>query len=424
MPGDKVASYHALLLASLAVGESRIAGLPEHNNVLRMASVLRALGAEITREARGTWHVTGRGIGGLQEPEGVLDMGNSGTAARLICGTLASHDLFATVTGNASLRRRPMRWMTDMLQDCGARFQRPADAWLPLAMQGARHAVPIERRLSEQAAPAKSALLLAGLNAPGLTRITEEAPTCDRGARLLRHFGADVEVEVCGDGYATGVMGQPELRAADLTVPGDLSLAAFPLVAALIVPGSAVTVRGVAMDARRGRLLAALRGMGAHLETTEERLESGGPVADITATHTGLHGADVPKAQAGSMADDDPILAVAAACAVGATRMEGRAAPRAGGVLLSATLAMLRLSGVRVEEAGDGVVVHGTGAAPARGVRLEAGMASRVALCGLVLNLAAATSAQTDAAGIEAAGIEEDFPGILALLRQIGAPRV
>ena len=418
MPGDKAASHHALLLAALAVGESQIMGVPEHGDVPRMASALRALGAEVVREAPDTWRVAGRGVGGLREPGSVLDMGDSGTAARLICGVLASHDLFATVTGNASLRRRPMRWVTDMLQDCGARFQCPADAWLPLAVQGARNAVPIERRLSAQAAPAKSALLLAGLNAPGWTRITEAAPACDRAARLLRHFGASVTVEPCGDGCTTGVMGQPELRAADLTVPGDPSLAAVPLVAALIVPGSAVTVRGVAMDPRRAGLFTALREMGAHLGITRERLEGGGPVADVTASYTGLRGADVPAARAGNMADDDPILAVAAACAAGPTRMEGRAAQRADGSLLSATLAMLRLGGVRVENAGNSVVVHGTGAAPAGGVRIEAGAAPRVALCGLVLNLAAATPARVD----DAAGIEQDSPGILALLRQIGAP--
>lgn len=418
MPGDEAASHHALLLATLAVGESQIMGVPEHGDVLRMTAALRALGAEVVREAPGTWRVAGRGVGGLREPGSVLDMGDSDTVAPLICGTLASHDLFATVTGNASLRRQPMRWITDMLQDCGARFQCPTDTWLPLAVQGARNAVPIERRLSTQTAPAKSALLLAGLNAPGWTRITEAAPACDRAARLLRHFGASVTVEPCGDGYTTGVMGQPELRAADLTVPGDPSLAAVPIVAALIVPGSAVTVRGVAMDLRRAGLFTTLREMGAQLEITRERLEGGGRVADVTASYTGLRGANVPAAQAGSMADDDPILAVAAACAAGPTRMKGHATLRGDGSLLSATLAMLRLSGVQVEDVGDSIVVHGTGAAPMGGVRIEAGAAPRVALCGLVLNLAAAMPARVDGA----AGIEQRFPGILALLRQIGAP--
>ncbi len=419
MPGDKAIGHHALLLAALAVGESQITGLPEHGDLLRMASTLRALGAEVIQEAPGAWRVAGRGVGGLREPDSLLDLGGSGTAARLICGTLASHDLFATVTGSATLRRRPMRWLTDMLQDCGARFQYPADAWLPLAVQGARNVVPIERRLSMQTAPAKSALLLAGLNAPGWTRVTEEAPACDRAARLLRHFGASVTVEPCGDGCMTSVMGQPELRAVDLAVPGDPSLAAFPLVAALIVPGSAVTVRGVAMGPRRAGLFSTLEEMGAHLEITRKRLESGGPVADVTASYTGLRGTDVPAARAGSMAGDYPILAVAAACAAGPTRMGGRAALRAeDSSMLSATLAMLRLSGVQVEDESDGFVVHGAGVAPAGSVRIGSGAVSRVALCGLVLGFAATAPARVD----EAAVIEDDFPGILALLRQIGAP--
>ncbi len=415
MPGEKAIGCQALLLAALAIGESQITGLPKHGDVLRMASMLRALGAEIVQEAPGVWRVAGRGVGGLREPESVLNMGNSGTAARLICGALASHDLFATLTGSAALRRRPMRWLTDMLQGCGARFQCPADAWLPLAVQGARNAVPFEHRLSRQTAPAKSALLLAGLNAPGWTRVTEEEPTCDHAARLLRHFGASVAVEPCGEGCTTSVMGQPELRAVNLTIPGDPSLAAFPLVAALIVPGSAVTVRGVAMGPRCVGLFATLQEIGAQLEITRERLEGGGPVADVTASYTGLRGADVPAARAGSMAQDYPILAVAAACAAGPTRLAGLQAEN--GTLLSATLAMLRLNGVQVDAEGDSVVVHGAGAVPV-GVRIEAGVAPHVALCGLVLSLAAAAPARVDGA----MGIEEEFPGILALLRQIGAP--
>ena len=416
MPGDKAAGLHALLLAALATGESRIAGLPDHGDLLHMASALRALGAEASQEAPGLWRVSGRGIGALREPERVLDVGSSGTVARLVCGALASHDLFAALTGNAALRRRPMRWMTDMLQGCGARFQCPADAWLPLAVQGARNAVPLECGLSTQTVLAKSSLLLAGLNAPGWTRITEAAPACDHAARLLRHFGASVTVEPCGEGCTTGVMGQPELQAVDLMVPGDPSLAAFALVAALIVPGSAVTVRGVATGPRCAGLLATLQEMGAHLEITRERLEGGGPVADVTATYTGLRGADVPAARAGSMAHDHPILAVAAACAAGPTRIAGRLTAE-GDTRLSATLAMLRLNGVQVDDEGDGIVVHGSGAAPSGSIQIEAGAASCVALCGLVLSLATTAPVRVDAV----AGIEADFPGVLAMLRQIGA---
>ena len=422
LPGDKAAGHHALLLAALAIGESRISGLPERGALLHMASALRALGAEVIQEAPGLWRVAGRGVGGLREPESVLDVGSSGTVAWLLCGTLASHDLFATMTGSAALRRRPMRWMTDLLQRCGARFQCAADAWLPLAVQGARNAAPLEHRLSTQTTLAKSSMLLAGLNAPGWTRITEGAPTCDHAARLLRHFGASVAVELDGEGCTTSVMGQPELRAVDLTVPGDPSLAAFPLVAALIVPGSTVTVRGVAMSPRCAGLFAMLREMGAHLEITRERQEGGGPVADVTARHTGLRGADVPAARAGSMARDYPILAVAAACATGSTRIAGWQRAEHN-TLLSDTLAMLRLNGVQVDNEGDSVVVHGSGAAPAASVQIESGAASRVALCGLVLSLMPGGLATEGPVRMDAiAGIEEDFPGVLTLLRQIGAP--
>ena len=407
--GDEVIGHHALLLAALAVGKSRITGLPEHGDVRRTACALRALGAEAIREAPGIWRVAGRGVGGLREPEDVLDMGGSAFAARLMCGMIASHDLFAVLTGNDSLRRQPMLWMTDLLQDCGARFQCPARGGMPLAVQGARDALPIERRLSMPSALAKSALLLAGLNAPGWSRITEGAPTCDRAAHVLRHFGASVTVEHLEGHGITSVLGQPELRAADLTLPGDPSLAAYPLVAALIVPGSVVTVCGLPLDPLRTGLFAALRDMGARLEITRERVEGGWPVADVTARHTGLRGADV---RAIGMVDAHPVLAVAAACAAGPTRMPGLTG------LLSATAATLRLAGVRVEDAGDDITVHGTGAAPAGGVRITSGTDPRAALCGLTLGLAAAAPVQVDDAG----GIETAWPGLLALMCQVGAP--
>lgn len=409
VPGDWAIGHHALLLAALAVGESRITGLPRHGSVQHTASALRALGAEATQETPGNWRVSGRGIGGLREPDDVLDMGGSAVTARLMCGMIASHDLFAVLTGQDTLRRQPMRWMTDLLQDCGARFQCPARGWLPLAIQGARDALPIERHLSMPSASAKSALLLAGLNAPGWTRITEEVPTCDRAAHVLRHFGASVTVEQLDGLCTTSVLGQPELRAADLTVPGDLSLAAYPLVAALIVPGSVVTVCGLPLDPLRTGLFAALRDMGAQMEITRERLEGGWPMADVTARHTGLRGADVRGV---GMVDAHPVLAVAAACAAGPTRMRGPAG------LLSATAAMLRLAGVRVEDAGDDITVHGTGAAPAGGVRIAPGADPRAALCGLVLGLATAAPVRVDDAG----GIETAWPGLLALMRQLGAP--
>lgn len=417
LPGDEATGHLALLLAALAVGESRVSGLLDRNGVPQMASALRDLGAEIVQDAPDTWRVAGRGVGGLREPGDVLDIGGSAIAAQLLCGVLASHDLFATVTGSASLRRRPMPWMAAMLRDCGARVLCPSAGWLPLAIQGARDALPIERRLSPPSASAKPALLLAGLNAPGWTRIAEAAPTCDQAAQVLRHFGANVMVEPFEDGCITSVLGQPELRAADLAVPGAPSWAAYPLVAALIVPGSVVTVRGVAMGSPRAGLFAVLQEMGAQLEITGERLEAGGLVADVTARHTGLHGTDVPAARATSMADDLPILAVAAACADGPTRIRGHAGLRAEGGPLSAAAAMLRLNDIHVQEEGGDLTVHGR-AAPAGGIRIGPDTAPRIALCGLILGLAAAAPIQVDKAAL----IDEDVLGLLALLRQVGAP--
>jgi len=418
VPGDKSISHRALMFAGLAVGETGIAGLLEGEDVLRTAAAMRALGAEIVQDMPGAWRVSGRGIGGLREPADVLDMGNSGTAARLLCGILASHDLFAVMTGDASLRRRPMRRVTDPLQACGARFHGREGGRLPLAIRGARDALPIEYRLPVASAQVKSALLLAGLNAPGWTRIEEPEPTRDHSERMLRHFGAEVLVEQAGNGRIASVMGQPELRAADVVVPGDPSSAAFPLVAALIVPGSVVTVQGVGLNPLRIGLFAALREMGARLDVANERLEGGEPVGDVTATYSGLRGADVPPERAPSMIDEYPVLAVAAACATGSTRMRGLAELRVKeSDRLSATAAMLAVNGARVEIEGDDLVVHGGKSPPAGGGRVETHMDHRIAMSALVLGLATSAPVGVD----DAAFIDTSFPGFAALMRGLGA---
>lgn len=418
VPGDKSISHRALMFAGLAVGETAIAGLLEGEDVLRTAAAMRALGAEVVQDAPGQWRVAGRGIGGLREPADVLDMGNSGTAARLLCGILASHDLFAVMTGDASLRSRPMRRVTDPLQACGARFQARDGGRLPLAIRGARDALPIEYRLPVASAQVKSALLLAGLNAPGWTRIEEPEPTRDHSERMLRHFGAEVVVEQAGTGRIASVMGQPELRAADVVVPGDPSSAAFPLVAALIVPGSVVTIRGVGLNPLRTGLFATLREMGARLDITNERLEGGEPVGDVTATYTGLRGVDVPPGRAPSMIDEYPVLAVAAACATGPTRMRGLAELRVKeSDRLAATAAMLAANGARVEIEGDDLLVQGGNAAPSGGGRVETHMDHRIAMSALVLGLATDLPVGVD----DAAFIDTSFPGFAALMRGLGA---
>jgi 3-phosphoshikimate 1-carboxyvinyltransferase len=418
VPGDKSISHRALMFAGLAVGETGITGLLEGEDVLRTAAAMRALGAEVVQDGPGAWRVAGRGIGGLREPADVLDMGNSGTAARLLCGILASHDLFAVMTGDASLRRRPMRRVTDPLQACGARFQARQGGRLPLAIQGARDALPIEYCLPIASAQVKSALLLAGLNAPGWTRIEEPEPTRDHSERMLRHFGAEVVVEQAGTGRIASVMGQPELRAADVAVPGDPSSAAFPLVAALIVPGSVVTIQGVGLNPLRTGLFATLREMGARLDIANERLEGGEPVGDVTATYTGLRGVDVPPERAPSMIDEYPVLAVAAACATGPTRMRGLAELRVKeSDRLSATAAMLAVNGTRVEIDGDDLVVYGGSAAPSGGGLVETHMDHRMAMSALVLGLATAAPVGVD----DAAFIDTSFPDFAGLMRGLGA---
>jgi 3-phosphoshikimate 1-carboxyvinyltransferase len=418
VPGDKSISHRALMFAGLAVGETRIQGLLEGEDVLCTAAAMRALGAEVIQDAPGQWRVAGRGIGGLVEPDNVLDMGNSGTAARLLCGILASHDLFAVMTGDASLRRRPMRRVTDPLAACGARFQSRAGGRLPLAIQGAQDALPLEYTLPVASAQVKSALLLAGLNAPGWTRITEPEPTRDHSENMLRHFGAEVVVEHQGHGRLISLMGQPELVAADVLVPGDPSSAAFPLVAALLVPGSSVTVQGVGLNPLRTGLFATLREMGADLAITNERLEGGEPVGDVTATYTGLRGADVAPDRAPSMIDEYPVLAVAAACATGTTRMRGLQELRVKeSDRLSATAALLSINGARLEIEGDDLLVHGGNRVPPGGGLVETHMDHRIAMSALVLGLATEQPVRVD----DSAFIDTSFPGFAALMRGLGA---
>ncbi len=418
VPGDKSISHRALMFGALAIGETRIAGLLEGEDVLRTAAAMRALGAEVAQDGPGAWRVAGRGIGGLVEPADVLDMGNSGTAARLLCGILASHPLFAVMTGDASLRRRPMRRVTDPLAQCGARFTARAGGRLPLAIEGAVDAMPLEYRLPVASAQVKSALLLCGLNAPGITRVEEPEATRDHSENMLRHFGATVRVERDGHGRVIELVGQPELRAADILVPGDSSSAAFPLVAALIVPGSMLRIEGVGLNPLRTGLFATLREMGADLTVENERIEGGEPVGDLVARHGPLRAVEVPPGRAPSMIDEYPILAVAAACAAGTTRMRGLRELRVKeSDRLAATAALLAANGVAVEVEGDDLVVQGTGAPPAGGGLVETHMDHRIAMSALILGLAATTAVQVD----EAAFIDTSFPGFVALMNGLGA---
>jgi 3-phosphoshikimate 1-carboxyvinyltransferase len=417
-PGDKSISHRALMFGALAIGETRITGLLTGEDVLRTAAAMRALGAEVTANTDGTWLVAGRGIGGLTEPADILDMGNSGTAARLLCGILASHRLFAVMTGDASLRGRPMRRVIDPLTATGARFTAREGGRLPMAIEGARDALPLDYRVPVPSAQVKSAVLLAGLNAPGITRVEEPEATRDHTENMLRHFGATVRVEIAGAGRIIELDGQPELLAADVVVPGDPSSAAFPLVAALLVAGSKVTIPAVGLNPLRTGLLTCLEEMGAGIVIRNRRIEGGEPVGDLEITGGPLRAVDVPADRAPSMIDEYPILAVAAACASGITRLRGLKELRVKeSDRLAATAALLTVNGVRVEIEGDDMIVHGTGAPPAGGGLVATHMDHRIAMSAIVLGIATESPVSVDDAGF----IDTSFPGFVDLMNGIGA---
>ena len=414
VPGDKSISHRALMLGALAVGRTEISGLLEGEDVLATAAAVNALGAHTSPAGDGLWAVDGVGVGGLIEPEDLLDLGNSGTAARLLLGILATHPLTAFVTGDASLRRRPMGRIVEPLSRIGARFVTREGARLPLGISGAAEPVPISYLLPVPSAQVKSAVLLAGLNTPGATTVIEPQPTRDHTERMLRHFGATVTTEpVQGGGKRITLEGYPELAAAPIAVPGDPSSAAFPLIAALIVPGSEVTIEGVGINPLRTGLLECLREMGANITLLNERDEGGEPVADLRARAGPLKGADIPAERAPRMIDEYPILAVAAACASGRTVMRGLAELRVKeSDRLAGIAAGLAKCGVRVAVEGDDLLVEGAGNFPAGGATIETQLDHRMAMAFLVLGLAANEPVRID----DATPIATSFPDFLPLM--------
>ena len=413
VPGDKSISHRALMFGALAIGTTEIAGLLEGEDVLRTAAAMRALGATVEQRGAGAWRVSGRGVGGLVEPADVLDMGNSGTAARLLCGLLAGHPIFAVMTGDASLRKRPMLRVTAPLSATGASFWTREGGRLPLAVQGAVEALPLDYRLPVASAQVKSACLLAGLCARGTTRVVEPEPTRDHTENMLRHFGATVRVADTAEGRVIELEGQPELIAAPILVPGDPSSAAFLLVGALLVPGSRLTIANVGLNPLRTGLFATLREMGAILRVENARTEGGEPVGDVVAEYGPLRAVEVPPGRAPSMIDEYPILAVAAATATGTTRMRGLAELRVKeSDRLAATAAMLAANGVAASIEGDDLLVHGTGAAIPGGGLVATHMDHRLAMSALIMGLAARAPVGVDDAGF----IETSFPGFAALV--------
>ena len=414
MPGDKSISHRALMLAALAVGESRIDGLLEGEDVLATAAAMRAMGADIKRSEDGVWRVHGVGVGGLLQPAGALDMGNSGTSTRLLMGLVASHPITATFTGDASLSARPMARVIEPLARMGADITASPGGRLPLMVRGLTPAVPIEYLLPVASAQVKSAVLLAGLNTPGITRVIEPVPTRDHSERMLRGFGADLTVEHTDAGRIISLHGEAELKPQAITVPGDPSSAAFWLVAASVVPGSDVVVENVGLNPTRTGLVAALRLMGADITELSPREVGGEPVADLRVRHAPLSAIDVPPDLAPSMIDEYPALFVAAAFASGRTVARGAHELRVKESDRIATMhAALAACGVSCEEFEDGLAIVGSGGAPiAGGARVASKLDHRIAMSMVVAGLHARQPVTID----DVSPIKTSYTGFFATL--------
>lgn len=418
-PGDKSISHRALIIGALAVGRTAISGLLEGEDVINTARAMRALGARVERCGDGRWQVDGVGVAGFAAPPAPLDFGNSGTGCRLVMGAAAGCPITAVFDGDASLRRRPMKRILEPLLQIGARVV-AADAGdrLPVTLAGARDPIPIVYRTPVPSAQVKSAVLLAGLAAPGATTVIEAEATRDHTERMLAHFGAELTVAPDdAEGRRITLTGQPELVPAPVAVPADPSSAAFPLVAALIVPGSDLILTDMLINPLRTGLLTTLAEMGAFVDILERRIESGEELADLRVRASALHGVEVPAARAPSMIDEYPILAVAAAFAEGVTAMRGLKELRVKeSDRLAATAAMLRVNGVSVDIAGDDLIVQGRGRVAGGGL-VATHMDHRIAMAALTMGLASEQPVAVD----DASFIATSFPGFVDTMRGLGA---
>lgn len=419
MPGDKSISHRAIMLGALAVGETRVSGLLEGEDVLATAAAMRAMGATIEREDSGEWVVHGVGVGGLLQPRAALDMGNSGTSTRLLMGLLASHPVTATFTGDASLSKRPMGRVIEPLSLMGAEVSASPGGTLPLMVRGASPAVPISYRLPVASAQVKSAILLAALNTAGTTTVIEPVPTRDHSERMLAGFGADLSVETEADGTRViRLTGEADLRPQTIVVPGDPSSAAFFIVTALIVPGSDVVIQNVGLNPTRAALIDVLRQMGGSIDEQDRREVGGEPVADLRVRHSVLIGIDVDPAVAPSMIDEFPALFIAAALAQGRTVTSGLDELRVKeSDRLSVMAAALTLAGARVEEREDGLVIDGTGGEPLPGTSPGSGpiathLDHRIAMSMAVAGLASRDGVEVD----DTRPIATSFPAFEAML--------
>ncbi|MFC7048482.1 3-phosphoshikimate 1-carboxyvinyltransferase [Emcibacter nanhaiensis] len=418
VPGDKSISHRALIMGSLAIGETLVAGLLEGEDVLNTAAAMRALGADIRKDEDGTWHIHGVGVGALHEPEGALDMGNSGTGARLLMGLISTYPFSTTFIGDASLSSRPMKRVTDPLESFGAEFHGSENGTLPLTVRGTGMPVPISYDVPVASAQVKSAIMLAALNTPGTTTIFEKKPTRDHTERMFSFFGVDTTTTPKDSGRVITVTGQPELTARNLTVPGDPSSAAFPVVAALITPGSDITIRNVGLNPDRTGLFITLKEMGADIEFVNEREDCGEPVADLRVRHSRLKAITVPQDRAPSMIDEYPILCIAAAFADGTTMMRGAEELR---VKESDRIAImvkgLRACGIDVEEFDDGMAITGSREKPAGGAVIETHLDHRIAMSFLTLGLQSEQPVTVDDGSV----IETSFPIFRELMNGLGA---
>lgn len=419
LPGDKSVSHRALIFGALAVGETRIEGLLEGDDVLATARALATYGVEVVRDGPGDWRVWGTGIGGFEEPSSELDLGNAGTAVRLLMGVATHYQFTSFFTGDASLRCRPMSRVAEPLIEMGARIIARSGRRLPLALTGNMELLPITYTMPVASAQVKSAIFLAGLAVSGNTAVVEQLPSRDHSERLLRHFGADISTVDDGSGARTITLtGQPELVGRELSVPADISSAAFPLAAALIVPGSQVLLRNVGINPLRTGILDCVRDMGGDIALLRTRDVSGEPVADIAVTACPLQGIDVPATRAPSMIDEYPILAILAACADGQSRLRGLDELRhKESDRFAAILGGLAAAGVSVSVEGDDILIDGKGEPPPGGAKIESRLDHRIAMAFLVLGLVCPDGMLVD----DGSPIATSFPDFVDLMTGLGA---
>jgi 3-phosphoshikimate 1-carboxyvinyltransferase len=419
VPGDKSISHRALILGALSVGETRISGLLEGEDVINTARSMRVLGAKVERTGAFAWTVHGVGVAGFAQPVAPLDFGNSGTGCRLVMGAVAGCPITAVFDGDASLRSRPMRRVLDPLALMGAHVTAGGEGGrLPLTLEGARHPVPIVYKTPVASAQIKSAVLLAGLAAPGVTTVIEQEASRDHTELMLKHFGAEIVTEPEGrHGRRISLTGEPELHGAAVIVPADPSSAAFPIVAALVVDGSDIVLPEVMTNPLRTGLFTTLREMGAFIEESDKRGDAGEPMAQLRVRGSKLRGVEVPPERAPSMIDEYLVLAVAASFAEGTTIMRGLQELRVKeSDRLEATAAMLRVNGVKVEISGDDLIVEGRGHVPGGGL-VATHMDHRIAMSALVMGLAADKPVKVD----DTAFIATSFPDFVPMMRSLGA---